>query len=419
MITGAAVLTPTKENIPSGRPGQPTTRKTALCVVLTSLLFWTGWICLNRDAHPFGDISNGKYCDHVTHMNCARVFPRVGLDIWRKPISEMFPELNTEQKAQLPDDVRVGASPTGGIYLVPGWPIQKPLAVNWSHRPRNYPPGDLLLFAPAALLYHYTSIPAWWANRVALFLCILFAHMAFYFFVRLYLDRPDEHGPVTLVTLFVIYGICMFWTLQGFYDLAAVPPLILCGKYLAQRRGIDALLAYCVAAVIHFRVYFLAPLFLCAAWITIKNRQWLTWSRRDWQKLGIAAVLAGASLFPFFMVWPWVSHAKANNMVNIWEPAVKYPVVCVMAAVWVCAALGFIWSGAWLDLGILMWLGLTISTLHEALQWHVLVPIAWLGVPIILPESAGATRAVVVRDFRLIVLLAAALGIFRNQFVFI
>ncbi len=408
----AAIVTPGKQ---SQRP-EPPTLQTTLYIVVASLLFWTGWICLNVSAHPFGDISNGKYCDHVTHMNCARVFPRVGLDIWRKPISDMFAELTKEQWSQLPNDVKVGASPTGGIYAVPGWPVEKPLAVNWSHRPRNYPPGELMLFAPAALLYHFTSISAWWANRAALFLCILFAHAAFYFFVRLYLDHPNEDGSVTLVILFVLYVIGMFWTLQGFYDLAAVPPLILCGKYLARKRGVDAVLTYCMAAVVHFRAYFVAPLFLYGVWIIVKNRQWLTWNWGEWWKLGIAVLLAGASLYPFLMVWPWVSHAKANNMVNIWEPAVKYPVVCVITAIWISSAIGFIWSGAWLDLAILMWLGLIVASLHEALQWHVLVPMVWLGMPLILPDKKYAAT---VRDLRLIVLMSLAFGVFRNQFVFI
>src|SRR2546423_14316583 len=96
--------------------------KSLIWIVLASLLGWTGWIFLRVNSHPFGDISNGKYSDHLTHFNCARVFPQVGVNLWRKPIDKMYVELSATEKEQLPDDVRVGASPTGGLYKVPGWP---------------------------------------------------------------------------------------------------------------------------------------------------------------------------------------------------------------------------------------------------------------------------------------------------------
>jgi hypothetical protein len=413
MIAQPSLATSSQEQIPSRDSSAP---RLALWIVLWSFVACAAWEIFRTNAHPFGDLSNGQWTDHFSHMNCARLFPRAGLDLWRKPVSSMFRELTRQEQGQLPQDVRVGASATGGIYSVPGWPFEKPLAVNWSHNPRIYPPGDLLLFSPVALLYHYTSLSAAGANRLAILLCVLLAHAAIYIFIRLYLDRKDETAPVALIGVLVFYAFALFWSLQGFYDCAAVPPLLLCGRFLGKKRGIDAVLAYCVAAAIHFRVFFLAPLPLYGAWMILRYRQWQTWHWNEWMKAGAAALLAAVSLSLFFVVWRSVSHLPIDNIVNIWQHPVHYSVLCVLGAVWLFAALGFACIRAWFDLAILLSLAVILPNACQAYQWHVLIPLAWLSLPII-PEGAGARRTVVVQDIRLAILLVMAFGIFKNHFL--
>ena len=51
----------------------------------------------------------GTYSDHFSHMNAARLFPRVGLDLWRRSEKSMFPSITKEALAALPADARLGA----------------------------------------------------------------------------------------------------------------------------------------------------------------------------------------------------------------------------------------------------------------------------------------------------------------------
>ena len=69
----------------------------ALIVTLISLSVWLTWSAVRRVGHPWADLSNGVYTDHFSHMNTARVFPRVGRDLWRKPIAEQFRTLTDEE----------------------------------------------------------------------------------------------------------------------------------------------------------------------------------------------------------------------------------------------------------------------------------------------------------------------------------
>src|SRR5512133_2289130 len=92
----------------------------ALVVTLISLSAWMAWSAGRRVSHPWADLSNGGYTDHFSHMNTTRVFPRIGRDLWRKSIADQFSTLSDEQMKQLPGDVQVGGSSTGGVYHVPG-----------------------------------------------------------------------------------------------------------------------------------------------------------------------------------------------------------------------------------------------------------------------------------------------------------
>src|ERR1700758_5267618 len=78
----------------------------ALVVTLTSLLLCLGLRAVIVPCHPFGDLSGGGFSDHFSHMNAARLFCRVGLDIWRRPIKSQLPEVTPEEKSRLPADLQ-------------------------------------------------------------------------------------------------------------------------------------------------------------------------------------------------------------------------------------------------------------------------------------------------------------------------
>ena len=193
--------------------------------------------------HPFGDLWNGTYTDHFSHMNSARLFMRVGSEIWQRPIREMLPALDQATRQSLPEDLR---TPKPDFYQVPGWRVDKPVVVSWSQNPRNYPPGNFLLVAPIAAAYHFTELPAYAANRLLIALFLILAHVAFFLAFRELLSSR-RHDLVALLSVAGLYGHGLFWTMQGFYDLAAAVPLFFCARFLARGRGVEAVFCFSAA----------------------------------------------------------------------------------------------------------------------------------------------------------------------------
>jgi hypothetical protein len=389
-------------------------REKAFLVVFVSFCVWSGWELLRPMSHPFGDLSDGNYTDHISHMNSARVFPHIGFAIWRRPINQIFPEASGEDYLRLPDDVKVGASKTGGIYTVPGWRKDKPLAINWSNRPRNYPPGDLVLFAPVALLYHYTALPAKWTNRLAIVCCILFAHIAFYIFILFnFVEQTKETPPPTLFFI-LFYSTSLNWALEGFYDCAATVPIFICGGCLARKRGVDALLAYCVGAFIHYRTFFLAPLVVCAAFIILRERQWLTWRRSEWIKAILSFLFAFAALFPFLSLWPWISSASTYNPINFWGG--NLDMATLIAFLIVLGSVGAFYSisAAWFDVFCVFWFVIMFTNVREVYKWHMLIPMAWAGLPVRIPGQQNVANVIAIRDLRLFVILYLTVVIYQS-----
>ncbi len=360
--------------------GLSTAQRKALACTLISLIGWSLWNGLRRFDHPWGDLSHGGYSDHLSHMNAARVFPRIGLDIWRRPLADQFRRLDSDELAQTPEEIRVSSAPlSGGIFRVPGWPTDKPLALSWSMKPRMYPPGDMLLVAPVALLYHYTSLSLTGACRLLLALFIVTAHAALFLFFLTYFE--SRGSAIAWLACFFAYSNIMHWTLEGFYDPIAIVPLVLCARYLACRRGLAAVVAYCVGAVLHFRVFFQAPWVLCGAWLMIRGRFWRDLRARTALAIAVAVGCAVVSLYVFSLDWNALRDVAVHNPVlyasatrdngMLWNHGIIV-LVCLVA---------FALCRAWLDLAMLAWLALITVTLREFYWWHLLIPMSWLAAP--------------------------------------
>ncbi len=232
-------------------------RRKALLLTVVSCLGWSLWNGLRNYEHPWGDLSKGKFTDHFSHMNAARVFPLLGIDLWRVPIAHEHRRLTAAELAATPTDVQQGASLSGGVFHVSGWPKDQPLAIGWSQKARMYPPGDMLLVAPIAALYHYTSLSLSGACRILLGWFIILAHAALFFFFLNVFENP--RSGLDWLVAFLVYSHVMYWTLEGFYDAVAIVPLVVCARYLGRRQGLSAGVAYSVAALVHFRAFFHAP----------------------------------------------------------------------------------------------------------------------------------------------------------------
>ena len=383
----------------------------ALLITALSLAAWLTWNQLRVFKHPWGDLSGGTYTDHFSHMNAARAFTRVGLDIWRKPAQELARPPTPAEQAAFPDDVHPGGSWKGAVYMMDGWPVTKPWVTSWGHKPRLYPPGDMILVAPAALAYHFTDLSLTQANRLLYALFLIYAHVAIFFIVLGVLEEPWRKMPILVVAALATYIQIIFWTFQGFYDAAAIGPLLLCARYLRERRGLAAAVAYAVGAFIHFRALFLAPLAVYAVWIFVQDRQWRALRGRDYGAMVTGALCGGATLTALALVAPTLSRQDVNNSVNLSVAAAHPGAVAAFSAVVLVTAGLVAWARAWLDLAMLGWLAVMWFRVNEAHEWHVVVWLSWLVAPVWIVREG---KSEVVRAARLALLGYVAFRVMVN-----
>ncbi len=392
-------------------------RKRALVLTLISLFIWETWEGFRIFPHPWGDLKCGTYTDHFSHMNAARIFPAVGFDIWRCPIASMLAEVTPEKLKLMPQDIQKGGSSTGGVFAVPDWPEGKPLVTSWSNKPRIYPPGDMLMVAPVAVLYHYTGISFETANRLLLMLFLIYAHIALFLFFKMMLipvpgNRTLER--LQILTAAIVYIEVIHWTLEGFYDAFVLIPLILCSRALANRRGLSAVEAFCVASVFHFRVFFFAPWFLYGVFLIIIEAQWQRWHIREWLTLLFATVLGVVSLAVFFLLWPTLQQLPVHNPINIASSS-KFHLALLPVFLLLSGIFGrVLWrSRAYLDIAILGWITFMLVMLREAYPWHIILAVVpWMCAPSSAETTDGATR---VRTVRLLFLVTSICIVFSYE----
>jgi hypothetical protein len=377
----------------------------ALMLTLASLVFWSLWNAERKFDHPWGDMSAGTFTDHLSHMNAARLFPRVGCDLWRVPIAQQFRVLTDEELQRMPFDVQRGGSHTGGVYYVPGWPANKPLVIGWTDKTRMYPPGDMVLVAPIAALYHYTDLSLRGACRLLIGWYIVLAHVALFFFFLTFFE--SRAGGIEWLAAFLVYSNVMRYTLEGFYDAAAIAPLVLCARYLARRRGLAAAVAYCVAAFLHFRAFFLGPWALFAAWLMVRTKFWKGLGWRGALAMAVAIIFGLSALHAFWLDWPSLERVPPFSPIFLGnhteDPAMVWNVKLILL---VCAA-ALLWARAWLDVAVLTWLAAIMFLLREFTAWHLVIPMAWVGAP---------ARPSYVRAIRLAFLLTVVALVFGDRF---
>jgi hypothetical protein len=381
-------------------------RKRALIATAISLVCFLAWNQFRTFKHPWGDLSSGNYTDHFSHMNAARAFPRVGLDIWRKPAVELTRPATPQEEAAWPADVHPGGKWTGGTYVMEGWPADKPWVTSWGKIPRLYPPGDMLLVAPVALAYHFSGLSLTEANRWLFALLLLYAHLGIFLILESLLLSTPRSSPLLYPLGLTTCVLMVVWSLQGFYDAAAIAPLLLCARYLQQRRGLAALVAFTVAAFIHFRSFFLAPWAVYAVWIFVRDGQWRGLRARDFFAAGAGGLCAFASLGVFALVSPVLAKQQINNSLNLTVPHAA--ALLAFAAVVAVATFLLSRARAWIDLAVLGWLTLMMFFVKEAHEWHIVIPLAWVVAPV---ESS---RPGLVRTARMLVIAYLAVRVMVN-----
>ena len=387
---------------------RPGTRLWAVTLTLVSLLAWGGWE-LQNDCHPYRDLSCGKSTDHFSHMNTGRLFMKVGIDIWRKPLRDNGRPLTPAEREALPADLKQ-ANPADVSSTFDGWPADKPFTSSWNFNPRFHPPGDMVLTAPVALLYSVTDLSFRGANLLLVLLFLGYAHIPIYLLLRGMGGRP-RLAPAGLLVGAFVYLTVVHWALEGFYESIAIAPLVLSARALVRDRGLHAIAWFALAASLHFRALFFAPLAVFGLYLVIRRREWSTWSRRDLGVLAATGVLSAAVLGPFALLWPHLQDIPVTTSIS--PSADGFSIVGILPFLVILAVGGaaFASARAWLDLIVLGWLAVMLLALHEAYYWDMLILLTWL----MAPHAPAVRRIARVQDARIFVVLGISAFVFHTS----
>ncbi len=378
----------------------------ALLLVALSFVGWGSWALVSPHQAPYGGLS-GRFSDHISHMNAARLFTLCGTCVWEQPADAFLRRYTNEERRRLPDDLSAHMAESAPLYVFPGGSLDKPLFLNWPIFPRPYPPGALLLSAPAALAYHFTPLSFSGASRLLILGYLLYAHLGLLIVLRWLLSEAAQTGALGLLGGFLLYSETVRWALEGFYDVALLAPLALCGHFLYQRRGLAALVCYCVAAFLHYRAFFFAPLSLYALYLLLREGKREPWGVRQWVAMGAVALLGGASLQTFGLVAPSLSLFPLTNPLRAPDTH-ALPHLLVGGGL---AAVGLLYARAWLDLALLGWMGMMLLRIYQTQAWHALSLLLWLALPVWTPRSE---RVPLVRDVRLAFVWMMAVLVYKQ-----
>lgn len=370
-----------------------------MALTLASFLLSSGWELARPPDNPFMDLS-GRFTDHFSHMNAARLFTRFGADIWRKPLLSLLPRPNLAEYLALPDDVKRCAD---CLFVAPGW--RKPVEQSWPAVVRFYPPGDLVLMAPIAALYHFTDLSFTNANRLLLVLLLALAHLGIFLLVGELVGSGA--GWLAVLTGFFAVNLVLRWTLEGFYDSALLVPLVLCWRYLQKQRGLAALVAFCAAAFLHFRAYYYSPWAVAALLLLHRQQAWRTWTRREWMAALLAAAMGLLSLWTYFLALPGLMRFRGyDNPLLIGRGHLDAPALLAFAAVLGLAMVLFWAARSAMDAAMAGFITLVLTQVRQSFAWYPVAVVPWLCAP---PWAASPARARFVLAGRLILFLFLAL----------
>ncbi len=378
----------------------------ALLLVALSFVGWGSWALVSPYQAPYGGLS-GRFSDHISHMNAARLFALCGTCVWEQPAEEFLRRYTEEERRQLPEELRPYMTEKSPLYVVPGGSLDKPLLLNWPMFPRPYPPGALLLSAPVALAYHFTPLSFSGAGRLLVLNYLLYAHLGLFFVLRWLMSGSAQPLALGLLGGFLLYSETIRWALEGFYDVALLAPLALCGHFLFQRRGLAALVSYCVAAFIHYRAFLFAPLSLYALYLLLREGKREPWGVREWVAMGAVAVLGGASLQTFGLVAPSLSLFPLTNPLR--NPETHGLLHLLVGGG--LAAVALLYARAWLDLALLGWMGMMLARIYQTQAWHALSLLLWMALPV---WTSRSERVPMVRDVRLAVVWMMAVLVYKQ-----
>jgi hypothetical protein len=362
----------------SEKYGSTALRK-ALVITLVSLTLWTAWNFAREDCHPYRDLSCGFFTDHFAHMNMSRLFAEKGVAIYTNARGDLVQPLTPDQVAALPADLQGTPS-----YGFPGWPQDKPFTSTWTHVPNVYPPGDLILFAPFAMLYSFTGISFSTLNLLLIQYLIILAHVSLFFVFRSSFDDA-QRGWIGVLGLYFIYTEVMHWTLEGFYDGAWIAPLLLTPLFIARRQHLPALLTVSLALFMHYRALFYLPWAALALYRLVKDREWESWKNSQMLWAGVAGLMATMSLRVFLNIRGVFTGATGGPVNPIGLGAGDLNLSRGLVMLFIFGAAGYVFwrGGAMIELAMVGWVLLVAVFTPEIHEWDTVALVPLVAAPLL------------------------------------
>jgi hypothetical protein len=334
---------------------------------------------------PTGTIA-GDYDDHVAHIGETRVVSTIGTRLWRIPSLELFRPLTSEEVDRLPADVRAHALlHRPDVQLVPTFPSDRPLVINYPHLPRCYPPGVFLASAPSALLYHFGVLSFGDANRSYLALLALAWLLALRAWTASWRDSPPS--PARQLATAGVAAYAWYWALNGFYDLWAIAFASMGFAAARERRFGAAALMLGLSAFIHPRLLILTPLFVIVAFATA----------REWRRLGGAAqvavaggalLLASAYAFAIAIQGTVRLHAISHQSANVIRLGGGSLPIALAYSAFIAGLVFALWrkNERW-DALFVLFAAAAFSSQRYLCPWYWLPILPWALMPSLRPSS--------------------------------
>jgi hypothetical protein len=318
---------------------------------------------------------NRGHTDHVAHVGETRLFPSLGPTMWHVPALTLFRRLTPQEIETLPTDLKTYAHAfPQDLQFVPGYPPARPLVLNFPHVPRVYPPGVYLFGATPAFLYHYGFISFGAANRIFLAILALTWFGAVLAWTAWWQKSPPSVARQLCTA--IIVGYSYYWTMEGFYDIAAVA--LAAAGFEAARREKHGLASFSggLSVLVHSRMFMLAPPIAATFWPALQR--WRSLTARE-RVLFVAGVVAFVGALAFvYMIQATVALHAAKQVPNPICPG-RGPWLTVLgyAAIIVGFSALLLREGARMDAVTLLFGGLAFGSQRYLAPWYWLPMLPW------------------------------------------
>jgi hypothetical protein len=297
--------------------------------VVISFLALSTVIVLNDS--KTGDLSRW-YTDHLHHNFATWVFLHKGLAIYQEPFAVAW---------------------QGVSYPHP--------AYTWEQNPGMvYPPGVFAVFLPTTLLGAWLPMERVTFAKLNVVVMLFWAHLALWAVMRALKEQTPGARSVILAIAWMYLARL---GLEGFWDSTWIAAGAWMVWAMSRNKPEQALVAFCVAAMLHFRAAVLAPLGLWALWQAVGGKPVRDW---PWKVLGLCAVSMVLSLGSFALMYPVTGRFRGNTLPLIQTLGSHFWIIVGVTAV----TAGIAWRWADPITALTACVAGTLGLIHVNYWWH-------------------------------------------------